>query len=176
MPVIKNGELASDPYRQLADDEPLGEGPVLVSLTRLIAEADALTARKQPFGVIVRVGVKMPQDEKSGAAGGEDVEALAPYLARLSVVAIEFPTFRNGRGYSSARILREHMGYKGELRAVGEVLRDQWQFMARCGFDAFELPEGADPQAFGPALKELSRAYQPDALTPTSIMHMRHGK
>lgn len=176
MPLIKNGARAADPFRRLADDEPLGEGPVLVSLARLIAEADALTARNQPFGVVLRAGDKMPQDAKAGAAGGDDVEALAPFVARLSLVAIEFPHFRNGRGYSSARILREHMGYRGELRAMGDVVRDQWQFMARCGFDAFELAADADPQAFARALQELSRAYQSDPLTPASIMQLRHKK
>ena len=77
-----------------------------------------------------------------------DVDDLVPYLDRLAVVALVFPTFRDGRAYSQARLLRERYGYRGELRATGQVLRDQFVFMLRAGFDAFEVKKESDAEAF----------------------------
>lgn len=83
-------------------------------------------------------------------------------LAGFSVIILDFPKFKDGRAYSQARLLRERYGYTGEIRARGEVLRDQLLFMARCGFDAFEFA-GAKAEEAGAALNEFSFAYQPAA-------------
>ena len=80
------------------------------------------------------------------------VAELAPYLDRLALVALVFPTFRDGRAYSQARLLRERHGFRGELRATGQVLRDQFMFLVRAGFDAFEVKKDADAAAFAEAL------------------------
>ena len=94
---------------------------------------------------------------------GDDLEAIAPDLHRLDLVAVNFPKFSDGRGYSTARLLRERHGYRGELRAIGDIGRDQLAFLERCGFDAFALRDGADAQRALAAFDEVSVVYQPDA-------------
>jgi uncharacterized protein (DUF934 family) len=90
------------------------------------------------------------------------VEELAEELPRLDLVAVEFPTPIDGRGYSAGRLLRERLGFKGELRAVGAGVRqDQVFLLARCGFDAIELADGQDPDATRRALQRYDVAYQP---------------
>jgi uncharacterized protein (DUF934 family) len=90
----------------------------------------------------------------------EDLEQAAPSLARARVVAVSFPRFADGRGYSIARLLRERYGYRGELRAVGEVARDHLWLMARCGFDAFELRAGEDPEEALTAFDDFTVSYR----------------
>ena len=89
------------------------------------------------------------------------VSELEPYLDRLALIALVFPTFRDGRAYSQARQLREHFGFRGELRATGDVLRDQFLFLHRAGFDAFEVKKDADATAFAETVARYSVVYQP---------------
>jgi uncharacterized protein (DUF934 family) len=105
---------------------------------------------------------------------GEDARALIPYLDRLSLIEIAFPAFRDGRGYSSARILRE-AGYVGELRAAGDVLVDQIHYMRRCGFDAFAPDKPLDPAAVKRALGRYSNVYQKAADGGVPAWKLRHG-
>ncbi len=88
---------------------------------------------------------------------------LAPYLDWLALVALVFPTFRDGRAYSQARILRERYRFRGELRATGQVLRDQLMFLQRAGFDAFEVSKAHDAAHFAEAVVRYSVFYQPTA-------------
>ena len=89
---------------------------------------------------------------------------MSEHLPRLDLVAVEFPTAGEGRGYSHGRLLRERFGFRGELRAVGAGVRqDQVFLLARCGFDAIELAAGEDPQAARRALNRYDVAYQPGA-------------
>ena len=92
-----------------------------------------------------------------------NVAELAPYLDKLALVALVFPTFKDGRAYSQARLLRERYGFRGELRATGDVLRDQFLFLVRAGFDAFEVKKDADAAAFAASLARYSVFYQPAA-------------
>ena len=94
---------------------------------------------------------------------GDDVAAIAPDLDRFDVVAVNFPRFSDGRGYSIARLLRERHGYRGELRAIGDIGRDQLAFLERSGFDAFALRDGVNAQDALAAFDEVSVVYQPDA-------------
>ncbi|NJM50421.1 MAG: DUF934 domain-containing protein [Sphingomonadales bacterium] len=104
----------------------------------------------------------------------DDARKLIPHLDRLSLIEVAFPAFRDGRGYSSGRILRE-AGYTGELRAQGDILVDQIAFMRRCGFDSF-APEGSlDPAAVERALANYDHAYQGAADAVTAIWKLRHG-
>lgn len=105
---------------------------------------------------------------------GDDARALLPYLDRLALIEVSFPTFRDGRGYSSARILRE-AGYRGELRAQGDVLVDQLATMRRCGFDSFSPEKALDDATVDAVLKRYPEAYQnaADAITP--VWKLRHG-
>jgi uncharacterized protein (DUF934 family) len=96
-----------------------------------------------------------------------------PYLDRLATVALLFPSFRDGRAYSQARLLRERHGYDGELRATGQVLRDQFVFMSRAGFDAFEVKKDADADAFAATMKRYSVFYQPTGDGRVTALHRR---
>ncbi len=148
MPLIKDDRIVEDPWVTVADDDVLPEGaPAIVSLARWRAEGEVLAGRNAPLGIRLRA------DEPPGE--------IAADLERFQVIALEFPKFGDGRAYSYARLLRERHGYRGELRAVGDVLRDQALFMRRCGFDAFEVDEGTDVAGWREALGEISVFYQP---------------
>jgi uncharacterized protein (DUF934 family) len=157
MPLLKNGQLVDDPWLSLGDDEPVPPNhPVLVSLERWQAERDTLLARNAPLGVRL--------------ANNQPVAALAADVGRLELIALNFPKFNDGRAYTQARLLRERYGYRGELRATGNVLRDQLFFMHRCGFDAFEPAKPDAVAAWRAALSEFSIVYQPatDGRLPAS--------
>ncbi|MDE2265099.1 MAG: DUF934 domain-containing protein, partial [Alphaproteobacteria bacterium] len=115
MPLIKAGTAAADPYAAVADEAPLPEGPTVVSLTRFRKDRDTLLARNTPLGV------RLKSDE-SPEALGEDV-------ARLSLIVLEFPKFRDGRAFSWARMLRTRLRFTGEIRATGDFLYDQLSYM-----------------------------------------------
>jgi uncharacterized protein (DUF934 family) len=148
MPLVKAGRLVEDRFLRVLDDAPVPEGvPVLIPAARLIADASELVARQAPIGVI------WPNDRK--------IAELAPFLDKLALVALVFPTFRDGRAYSQARLIRERHGFRGELRATGQVLRDQLLFLQRAGFDAFEVTKEADAAKFAEAVARYSVFYQP---------------
>jgi uncharacterized protein (DUF934 family) len=148
MQLVKNGKIATDIFVHVPDGAELpGDGAVLVTATRLLEDAEALSTRSGEVGVI------WPNNR--------DVDDLVPFLDRLAVVALVFPTFRDGRAYSQARLLRERHGYDGELRATGQVLRDQFVFMLRAGFDAFQVKKQADAEAFAVTANRYSVFYQP---------------
>ena len=160
MPLIKHGHVVDDPWVPLADEGAVpASGAVIVSLERLRAEYEALLARGKPLGV------RLASHETAGE--------LAEHLARLSLVALEFPTFKDGRAYSTARLLRERYHYKGELRAVGNVLRDQFLFMLRCGFDAFDVATEQEAAAWKKAIDEFSVCYQAAADDRRSAARLR---
>lgn len=142
--------FGDDAWTHVADDETLpSAAPAIVSLERWLAERDALAGRNAPLGV------RLKSDQR--------IEAIAPDLGTLSLVALDFPNLNDGRHFTTARLLRERHGFAGEVRATGQVLRDQLFFMARCGFDAFELAPGRDATAAGHAFGEFSGVYQPAA-------------
>ena len=105
---------------------------------------------------------------------GEDARDLIPHLDRLSLIEVGFPEFRDGRGYSAARILRE-AGYKGELRAEGDVLVDQINYMRRCGFDSFAPAAPLDEAVVEQMFTVFNHVYQPAADPATPIWKLRHG-
>ena len=104
----------------------------------------------------------------------DDARALIPFLDRLTLIDVAFPKYRDGRGYSAARILRE-AGYKGELRAQGDVLVDQIAFMRRCGFDSFAPEASLNPEAVARALSNYDHVYQKAADAAVPIWKLRHG-
>ena len=105
---------------------------------------------------------------------GDDVRALIPHLGGLRLIEVAFPKYRDGRGYSSARILRE-AGYTGELRAQGDVLVDQMPLMQRCGFDSFAPESEIDPATLEASLKRYENVYQKAADGRVPIWARRHG-
>src|ERR1017187_4855953 len=160
MPLVRGGKITPDPMIHVADDGELpGEGAVLISASRCLEDPEALSLRAG------RTGVNWPNNR--------DVDDLVPYLNRLAAVALVFPTFRDGRAYSQARLLRERHGYKGELRATGQVLRDQFVFMLRAGFDAFEVKKESDAEAFAATVKRYSVFYQPTGDGRITALHRR---
>ncbi len=103
----------------------------------------------------------------------DDLAVIADRIGSLTTIAINFLKYGDGRGYSIARLLRERYGYKGELRAVGEVARDHLHAMAQCGFDAFQLREGEDPQEALKAFGDFSDQYQATAAQPLPLFRRR---
>ena len=148
MPLVKNAKIVSDLFVHVADGAGLpGDGAVLISAARFLEDPEALSKRADKTGVI------WPNNR--------DLDDLVPYLDRLAAVALVFPSFRDGRAYSQARLLRERHGFAGELRATGQVLRDQFVFMLRAGFNAFEVKKESDAEAFASTAKRYSVFYQP---------------
>lgn len=153
--VIKDRRIVEDRWQHVADEAELPDGAIIVSLARWQRERAALLARGES------VGVRLPNTA--------DVAVLAEDLPKFAVVALEFPKFADGRAYSQARLLRERHGYRGELRAVGDVLRDQLFFMARSGFDVFELREDRSLEDALTAFGEFSESYQPAVDQPQPL-------
>ena len=143
--IIKNRTIAADDWTVLrlgesdtADDVVVPSGRIIVPLKVWLAQRDQLQSRAE-------LGVWL--------ASAERAEDLQNDLAMFSVIAVDFPKFADGRGYSIARNVRARLGYRGELRAIGDVLRDQMFYMQRVGFDAFAARADKD---IGEALKGLS--------------------
>lgn len=150
MPIIRNRAVVEDDWTHLGDDQPIpAEGAVSVSWARWQAERAALGGRSAP------TGVRLPNTVEP--------EEISADLDDLALITIDFPTFKDGRGYSLARLLRSRFGYTGELRAVGDVLRDQLFYMYRCGFDAYALKAGKDIHGALEAFDEFTVTYQPAA-------------
>jgi uncharacterized protein (DUF934 family) len=139
-----------DPLR-FRDDEPLEEPAV--TLDAFLGQTNATAVRVEP---------------------GDDARALLPYLERIRLVEVSFPGYRDGRGYSTARVLREH-GYTGELRAEGDVLVDQLNFMRRCGFDSFAPSAALDEAVVERSLAQYDDVYQPAADSRVPVWKLRHG-
>jgi uncharacterized protein (DUF934 family) len=118
-----------------------------VSLARFQRDRETLIARNTAIAVTL--------------ASDQSPEALAGDLDRISAVILQFPKFRDGRGYSWARLLRQRLGYRGEIRASGDVLRDQWLPMHRCGIDAMQVRDGVTLSDFLAAMAEQTVFYQP---------------
>jgi len=159
--LVKDGAIADDIFTLVKDDEALPESAVIVSLKRFLAEKDALLARAAPLGVRLD-SVESPE------ALGDDVH-------RLALVVLHVPYFRDGRAFSWARLLRTRLGFKGEIRVTGHVLKDQLAFFTRVGVDAFELTQNLPLEDFTRALNEVSEVYQPSVDGRKTILDLRAG-
>jgi len=160
MALVKNGELVTSSFVDASGTEAIpATGPVIVSLDQWKARRDELLKRGTPLGI--RVHSDQPP------------ELIAADLQHFAVVALEFPKFRDGRAYSYARLLRERYSFKGELRAVGEVLLEQLFFMLRTGFDAFEIVSDDPLKDYRTALADFSVWYQPTGDGRPTAMQLR---
>lgn len=163
MVVLKNGVPQPNEWVRVADDQPLPEtDKVIVSLERWQAERENLRQRNAAIGIALK--------------SDQSPLLIEADLDRLSLVALEFPKFTDGRAFSYARVLRDRLGFKGEIRAIGQVLRDQYMFMLRCGFDTAEPFEGKRVEGYAEALKEFSVFYQPTNDGRATPLQMRHTK
>lgn len=144
--VIKHGAVLDNDWQLLREvpEAGLPDGQVIVPLAYWQEHREPLRARGA-------VGVWLSSDQPPAA--------LADDLELLPLIAIDFPLFTDGRGFSYGRTLREHYGYRGEVRAIGQFLRDQLYYLSRCGFDAFAI-ETAEPEAALTSLKDFSDGYQ----------------
>jgi uncharacterized protein (DUF934 family) len=162
MPLVRAGTIVEDKFVRVADGEPVPEhGAVLVPAERFLKDADEFARREDPVGVV------WPNNRNVGE--------LEPHLPRLAVVALVFPTYKDGRAYSQARLLRERYGFRGELRATGQVLRDQFVFLIRAGFDAFDVVKDADARAFEEAARRYSVFFQPTGDGRMTVARARTG-
>jgi uncharacterized protein (DUF934 family) len=143
--LLRDGAVVIDEWRRAGDGAVADEGALLLALAEFRAERERWLARPGPLGIIL--------------APADDERQLVPDLPRLALVAVEFPTFGEGRGYTQGRLLRERWGFAGELRARGAIRRDHVFFLARCGFNCFELPE-SDLAGAKAALATFTAAYQ----------------
>jgi uncharacterized protein (DUF934 family) len=161
MPLLESGKSVADTWTIAADDAAVDGGtPAIVSFARLKSDQGLA-------GHNGKLGVSLPSDTK--------IEELEPYLGQLDLVALEFPKYRDGRGFTLARSLRERYGFKGEIRATGNVLPDQYDYLRRCGVDTVSLPDDADMMAWGKALSLYDVAYQASITddAPLSLLRRR---
>ncbi len=158
MKIIRDGAIVDDDWVHApaeAGVADLPEGNVIVPLKLWQAEREALLARGG------KIGVKLASDDLA--------EELAADLDHIALVAIDFPIYRDGRGFSQARILRDRYGYKGEVRAVGDVLKDQIFYMHRVGFNAFEPRSDRSIEDALKSLHDFTVTYQPATDDPLPL-------
>jgi uncharacterized protein (DUF934 family) len=157
--IIRNRQIVEDDWVALADDAPLPtSGQAIIPFQRWQAEHHVLASGG------VRLGVRVPNTA--------NVVEIWSQLSTLPLIALEFPAFSDGRAYSQARLLRR-LGYKGELRAVGDVMRDEVREMHRCGFDTLVPRPDQDLQACLKGFDDFSLNYQGAADDPTTISRRR---
>lgn len=161
--IIKNGQVVDESWHLLPKDTTLDGlsncDDLIVPLALWIEHPRALKARDGGLGVWLDAG--------------EEIEEIADQLDNFQVIALNFPAFTDGRHCSSAYLLRTRYGYKGEVRAIGDVLRDQLFSLQRCGFDAFALREDKDPQDALKAFEEFSEVYQASSDQPQPLFRRR---
>lgn len=162
--IIRHRAVIQDNW-QLLEQGAIGtlpfSGDVIVPLGLWVDEREALSFR------LGRIGVWLEADA--------DPAAIAPDLAHFGLIAIRLSSFTDGRAYSLARLLRERHGYRGELRAIGDVQRDQLHYLSRCGFDAFALRADQDPTQALSAFGDFSEAYQASVERPAPLFRRRAG-
>ena len=162
--IIRQRQVVADNWQLL---KPVADGSlavpaagdVIVPLNVWLEQRDALLKRAGRLGVWLD--------------SNDDPAPIADDLRYFALIAVNFPQFVDGRGYSVARLLRERYGWRGELRAIGDVLRDQLFYLSRCGFDAFDLRAGQDAQAALAAFGDFSEAYQSSAAQPQPLFRRR---
>ena len=163
--LIKNAKIAADSWQLLdrAADGSLptvpATGDIIVPLPLWQAMAGELLARSGRLGLWLD--------------SAEDPALVADSLEALSLIAVHFPQFTDGRGYSTARLLRERYGWKGELRAIGDIQRDQLYYLSRCGFDAFVLNDSLNAKAALSAFNDFTEAYQTSFDRPVPRLRRR---
>ncbi len=160
MRVIKDQTIVEDDWRLLADDEAVPpKGDIIVSFDRWLVEKASLLEGGSRVGICVK--------------GEHDLDAVVQELDSIDLVALDFPVFSDGRNYSNARLLRERYSYTGELRAVGDVLRDQLFYMARCGIDSFAVAADKDIDDALQGLKDFTVTYQPASDEAVPVFRLR---
>lgn len=165
MALFRNGAFVDDEWHFIDDDAPLpADGAIVVGRERYLAERDSLAGRADPVGLTL--------------TAGETLEGLEQDVHGFGLIVLEFPRYNDGRHYSTARVLRDRLAYKGELRARGDVLRDQIHAYHRCGFDALDVTHEGTMEALRTgAVVFVREHYQPasvaDEQKPPSALRRR---
>lgn len=162
MRVIKNKKIVTDDWRlirELDDSAAVAEGKVILPFAYWQANRDILLKKDSAHAVWID--------------GSIETEALLDDLKHLALIGLDFPTFKDGRSYSHAHLLRERYSYEGELRAIGDVLRDQLFFMQRCGFDSYEVREDKDAEELLKGFEDFTVRYQAAADGTLPIYKLR---
>ena len=149
MRVIKDNKVVDDSWQRIQDSdtgEGIPEGDVIIPFSYWQAHRDELVEREGQLGVCIN--------------GDDDTDEVAKDLEHFDLIAVDFPAFKDGRGYSHARILRDYYNYQGDLRAVGDVLRDQLFYMRRCGINSFHVREDMDYEDAMKGFSDFSVKYQ----------------
>nr|WP_314493444.1 DUF934 domain-containing protein [uncultured Pseudomonas sp.] len=161
--IIKHGQIIDETWHLLPKDTSFDEltncDDYIVPLQMWRDHGHALKARDGGLGVWLDAD--------------EEAEEIGEDVAQFQVIALNFPAFTDGRNYSNARLLRDRYQFKGELRAIGDVLRDQLFYMARCGFDAFAVRADKDPEDALAGLKDFSVTYQAATDEPLPLFRRR---
>ncbi|MBT6105707.1 DUF934 domain-containing protein [SAR92 clade bacterium H231] len=158
--LLKEGQVVDNSWSTVVEDAgDLPPGDILLPLQRWLHQHSQLSQHSGRVGLWIE--------------GNEEIEAVAEQLIQAPVVAIRFPKFVDGRGFSAARLLRERYGYQGEIRATGEIIRDQLYLLQRCGFNAFEFGEEVDLAEASKSLADFSDAYQVAADQPIPLFKRR---
>ena len=162
MRVIKDRTVIDDEWvllRELEEDAAVPEGKVIVPFAYWQANRDRLLEKNDEHAVWID--------------GATETEALLEDLEHFALIALDFPAFKDGRSYSHARLLRERYAFEGDLRAIGDVLRDQLFFMMRCGFSSYQIREDKDIEAAIKSLEDFSVRYQTAADGALPIYRLR---
>lgn len=159
--TVKADRIEPETWRrhtcETADTLPPDDGDWLVSTELWLTHADALRTRTHPVGLLVA-----PQDS---------IAPLQDQLEGLALIAVDFPSFKQGQGYSHGRLLRTRLGWQGELRAVGNVLIDIVHYLARCGFDSFTITPDHDAETAQRQLKAFTVHHQKHYRSPVAAMY-----
>ncbi len=159
MRIIKDQQIVEDTWRFVDEGDAAGDGNVIVPFRRWCAEPELRSAHAGELAIWVD--------------GDDDVQEVSRAINVFALIGVKFPVFSDGRSFTLARILRERYRYRGEIRALGDVARDQLQFMARCGIDSFALRESDDFDAALDAFSELSCVYQHAADDAVPVRYIR---
>ena len=158
--LVRGGHVRDTAFAEVADSGALPpKGAVIVSLPRFLKDRAALLAREDALGVRLETT--------------ESPEALGSDVHNFALIVLHVPYFKDGRAFSWARLLRTRLGYKGEIRVTGHVLRDQIAFFARVGVDSFELAETLSPAEIETARAAISHVYQPSVDGQVTIRELR---
>ncbi len=163
MPLLKDGKIVDDVWAFVEDGHELSPGGcIIVSLGRFLSEHDQLLARNRSIGVRL--------------TNTDDPALLVPFLDQLHLIELQFPKYTDGRAFTQSQLLRRRHGYKGEIRATGQVLRDQLRLMIRSGFDAMVIDEADAEAVYDISAHEFSEFYQAASDTSDTIFQKRHKK
>jgi len=159
MQIIKDREIIKDNWLHLDDEAELIAGNFTVSLARWQAEHESISRHESGLGLRL--------------TGDDPLEEIVPDLAKFSLIVLNFPAFTDGRCYSFARLLRDRYGYKGEIRAQGDILHDQLFYMTQCGINSFEMTNQQRIADAMPAFDDFSESYQTTVLKPDPLYRRR---